>query len=439
MKNKKNIKRRLIILSLDAVGGRDLSYMETLPHFGPFFERAAGCKEVLSVYPSLTYPAHASIVTGRYPKNHGIVNNLQIQPGREPSDWFWQRHYVHGTTLYDEAKKNGYRTAALLWPVMGKADIHYNLPEVLPNRPWQNQILVSMWNGTPLYEWDLQRRFGSLRDGIKQPQLDNFVHASMLYTLLKYRPDMMFVHLTDVDTNRHLHGLDSSEAMAALGRHDARLGELLALLRKLGIEKDTDIVLLGDHCQLDVKEAIYPNYVFVKKGLASVFHGRIKNWNVLARDCDGSCYIYVKNETFLKPAEALLKRLMERPNSGIARILSRQEAITLGADPKCAFMLEAANGYYFQNGWTQYRRAAGASDHHTDFHIQAATHGYLPDRDGYRTFFMAAGPHFEPGARVARMSLVDEAPTLACLLGLNLGPVDGQVQTSLLSKPKREG
>ena len=107
-------KRRMIILSLDAVGGRDLAYMETLPNFGPFFKRAAGCGEVVSVYPSLTYPAHVSIVTGRYPKNHGIVNNLQVQPEREPSDWFWQRKYVQGTTLYDEAVKNSCRVASLL-------------------------------------------------------------------------------------------------------------------------------------------------------------------------------------------------------------------------------------------------------------------------------------------------------------------------------------
>ena len=117
-------KRRMIILSLDAVGGRDLAYMETLPNFGPFFKRAAGCGEVVSVYPSLTYPAHVSIVTGRYPKNHGIVNNLQVQPEREPSDWFWQRKYVQGTTLYDEAVRNGCRVASLLWPVMGKARVH---------------------------------------------------------------------------------------------------------------------------------------------------------------------------------------------------------------------------------------------------------------------------------------------------------------------------
>lgn len=432
MKRDGSKKRRMIVLSLDAVGGRDLPFMKTLPHFGPFFEKAAGCGEVVSVYPSLTYPAHASIVTGQYPKNHGVVNNLQVQPERQPSDWFWQRKYVRGTTLYDEAERHGYRVASLLWPVMGKARVHYNLPEVLPNRPWQNQLSVCMVNGTPLYELDLQMRFGSLRAGIKQPQLDNFVHASMLHTLEKYRPELMLVHLTDVDTNRHLHGLDSAEAMEAIRRHDMRLGELLELLGRLGLEEETDVVLLGDHCQMDVKEAIYPNYYFVKAGLMRVENGRVREWKAAARDCDGCCYIYVKDRSCFGRVERLVRKMMERENSGIARIFTRDQAVSLGADPECAFVLEAEDGYYFQNGWEEYRRKAGASDHHTDFHIQAATHGYLPDRAGYRTFFMAAGPHFAKGARVDRMSLVDEGPTLARILGLDLGDVDGRVMEMLL-------
>lgn len=425
-------KRRLIVLSLDAVGSRDLEYMETLPHFKEFFKRAAGCREVNSVYPSVTYPAHTSIVTGCYPKNHGIVNNLRVQPEREPSDWFWQRKYVSKTTLYDEAEKRGMRTAALLWPVMGKAKIHYNLPEVLPNRPWQNQIGVCMVNGTLLYELELQMKFGSLRDGIKQPQLDNFVHASMLHTIEKYRPELMLVHFTDVDTNRHLYGVESEEARAGLRRHDERLGQLMALLTRLNLMEETDVAVLGDHYQTDVKEAIYPNYVFAKKGYMTIHNGKVKEWKILARDCDGSCYIYVKEERYLSHAKALIDNLMARENSGIAAVFTGEEAAALGADPKCAFMLEAADGCYFQNGWEKYRKKVGASDHHADFKLQAATHGYLPDRDGYRTFFMAAGPHFAAGARVESMSLVDEGPTMARVLGLDLGKTDGNAVEILL-------
>lgn len=137
MKRERN---RLIVLSLDAVGSIDLPYMRTLPHFRAFMKRAAGCERVISVYPSLTYPAHTSIMTGLYPANHRIVNNHKIQPEKRKPDWFWQRRYIHGTTLYDEARRSGLKVATLLWPVTGKARIRYNLPEVWANQPGRTRF-----------------------------------------------------------------------------------------------------------------------------------------------------------------------------------------------------------------------------------------------------------------------------------------------------------
>ena len=85
----KHERNRLIVLSLDAVGSMDLPYMNTLPHFRAFFKRAAGCGRVLSVYPSLTYPAHTSIVTGLYPARHGrtkagLAVAEALYPGHHP-------------------------------------------------------------------------------------------------------------------------------------------------------------------------------------------------------------------------------------------------------------------------------------------------------------------------------------------------------------------
>ena len=85
----KQIPKRVMIVSFDAVGAKDLEYLQTLPNFQRFFEQAALCSHVNSVCPSLTYPAHTSIVTGRMPKNHGIVNNTKIQPNRKDPDWLY--------------------------------------------------------------------------------------------------------------------------------------------------------------------------------------------------------------------------------------------------------------------------------------------------------------------------------------------------------------
>ena len=64
-----------IVLSLDAVGARDFELLKEQPNIKEILVDASYSTEVLSVYPSITYPAHTSIVTGKYPNVHGIINN----------------------------------------------------------------------------------------------------------------------------------------------------------------------------------------------------------------------------------------------------------------------------------------------------------------------------------------------------------------------------
>ena len=50
----KQIPKRVMIVSFDAVGAKDLEYLQTLPNFQRFFEQAALCSHVNSVCPSMT-------------------------------------------------------------------------------------------------------------------------------------------------------------------------------------------------------------------------------------------------------------------------------------------------------------------------------------------------------------------------------------------------
>ena len=79
------------MLSLDAVGRRDMEFMMTLPNFSEVVKNGAFCDRVYSVYPSLTYPAHTAVVTGRMPNNSRIVSNTKLQPNRMDPDWLYKR------------------------------------------------------------------------------------------------------------------------------------------------------------------------------------------------------------------------------------------------------------------------------------------------------------------------------------------------------------
>lgn len=427
----------VIILSFDCLSALDFPILQELPHFRSLIEQGAIAKKVEAIYPSVTYPSHATIVTGNYPNKHGVVNNTLLQPGRESPDWHWYRRSIKGTTLYDEARKANLTTAALLWPVTGRAKIDYNLPEIFPNRPWQNQILVSLFSGSPLYQLDLNRRFGHIRNGLSQPELDDFVLASAVHTIQTKKPNVMFVHFTDLDTQRHYHGFTSKETQAAIHRHDERLGQIINALQKSGIYENSTIIALGDHSALSENKAIQLNVLFHQKGLISVNQkGKLTNWKAYCKSCDGSAYVYVKdkNDTqTIQTVQHLLEELLQDKQNGIEFILHDEDAKERGADGNCLFMLEAREGYYFIENYTgDFIKEITEKDVTSNKKYTFGTHGYSPTKPNYETIFIASGKGIRQGATIPYMRLIDEGPTIARLLGLHLGETDGTVIEDLL-------
>lgn len=429
----RNSHQRVIVISLDAMGSSDLEYMRTLPNFRKLWEHAAICRNVSSVCPTLTYPAHTSIVTGKIPRRHGIINNTQLQPNRPTPDWFWQRKYVKGTTLYDEAIKAGWTTASLLLPVTAKSHIKYCVPEVLANRPWQNRASVMLTNSSAFYVIDLYRRFGRLLDGIRQPALDNFVHAAALYTIRKHNPDLFLIHFTDLDTNRHIYGVHHEKAVQAMNRHDKRLGEILQALEETGDMAKTTVVVLGDHFQKDTKQIVYFNYLLREKGYLTTKGDKITDYKVIAKHCDGTCYIYLhpkyrKDEALIAEVTQMFTRLSAEEKYGIGHIITGKEAGERGADDTCVMMIEAKDGYYYLD---EFEVLTGPVSEEKK-HKMRATHGYFPDKADYQTFFMASGYGIREGVEVESMHLYDEGPTLAKLMGLRLPDIDGRIMEEIL-------
>jgi len=424
-------RRRLIVISFDGLADQDFETVSAMPAFGRLINRAAWHKSVESIYPSLTYPAHATIVTGRLPKDHGIVNNTLFQPGRPSPDWFWSRRYLMGDTLYDAAARAGMRTAALLWPVTAGAGIHFNMPEVLANRPWKNQILVSLRSGSPGYQFEMNRRFGKLRHGTDQPALDHFTHQALMATLEEKHPDLTLVHYTDLDSQRHDYGFNSKMAAEALKRHDRRLGDILDWIENQPDREVYGVCVLGDHSSLDVERVVNLNPLFIDRGLIQLDHkGRLKDYRALMKSADGSAYLYVKGPE-LEHVKAHVRKIVEdfaREEEAIEAIYHHREIVAFGADPGAYLMLEASKGYYFNDRL----EATDPVEEITDLTVRGEpfyhwnTHGFSPLKPKYNTVWIMAGDGIKSGEITTPMSLLDEAPTFAGWLGVELeGAVRG--------------
>lgn len=420
-------KKYMIIISLDAVSSKDIKILKKLPNISTLIDNGSLISNVKSIYPSLTYPAHVSIVTGKYPVNHGITNNTVLNIKDENPNWNWYGNKIKGDTLFDLAKKQGLKTCSIVWPVTGKMDIDYNMPEIFGTKPWHNQLIMSALAGSLFYQLNLNNKFGYIRKGTKEPYLDDFVTECTKYTIEKLKPNLTMIHLIDVDSHRHDYGYGSKEAYEALNRNDRRVGEIIESLKKVGIYDDTTIVLLGDHSAIDVHEVIRLNSEFKKEGLLKNDGNKIVDFISVCKECGGSAYIYINKKATLEDKNKVLEILNRfKKNGYIENILTREEAEKEGADSNCDYMLEATRGYYFSN------EVLGESIEDTDNiksgHIYKAVHGYSPKKEEYGTFFLVKGKEIREGVELNGGELINHAPTLGKILGLEFKNIDGKVE-----------
>ena len=114
---------------------------------------------------------------------------------------------------------------------------------------------------------------------------------------------------------------------------------------------------------------------------------------------------------------------------GISQVFTEpeiRERERLGGD--FSFALESDGYTSFGDNWV---RPAVIGYDQSDYRRGRATHGHLPDK-GPQPVFVAKGPGFREGAELDACRLVDEAPTFARVMGVELPRADGRVLEELL-------
>lgn len=430
MKNK-----YVIVISFDAVSEEDLEFLSKQPNFSKLIKNGALIKNVESVYPSLTYPAHVTIVTGKYPKNHGVINNTVLDFKNDNPDWYWYRKYIKGDTIFDLAEKSGIKTCSILWPVTARSKITYNMPEIFCTKRYDNQILKSALAGSKIYQVNMNKKFGYLRQGMEEPYLDNFATEVAKKTIRELKPNLILLHLIDSDSQKHKYGIENKEVIESLKRHDERLGEIIESLKLAGIYEDSTIIALGDHSQINVNNVIKLNSILMKNDLINVNGNKIKSYKAIAKSCDGSSYIYLKNKNDVetrKKVRDILNELKNKYSNVIEEVYNNEEIKNLGADINASFMIEAKRGYYFIDDFLG--EAIEVIDESSKIkHKLRASHGYLPSRDNYKTFFIAYGKTIKKGVVLEKGKLINHGPTIAKILDIDLRDCDGIVEERILN------
>ena len=386
---------RLCMISLDAVAKPDADRLLSLPALSALARQGVFCDQVKTVYPTLTYPIHASLLTGCYPDTHGIAHNQPFQPDTPPRmrSWYWSIGDIKTKTLHEAAKEKGMDTASILWPVTGKNPYaRRNFPEVLP-LPGENAVLKMLKYASPAWVLHMEAIYGRQRKSIRQPDLDDYAAllCEKLYAFLP--PKLLTVHLVDCDAMRHKYGTDSPEARAAMERLDRRVARIVEAVRKAGLLDETLFCVVSDHGQQDA-----PKGVLLDAELKAACGARAQSLGMGA---------YIFGPDLDRARQALEEN---REAWGVGRILGEPELRALRAPLNVHLAVDALPGHCFIDEPEETR----------------GEHGFSLDCPQARTLLWLKGPGVKQGFRLQEADLVDIAPTLAKALGLSLPQAEGK-------------
>ncbi len=432
---------KLIVLSMDAMVTEDLEYMKTRPNFRKLFAHAASVGKVRTVYPSLTYPAHTSIITGCRPGKHGIFDNNRAGIKEQHDDgWYIDANWIRTDDVFKAAKRAGKSTAGVYWPVTVRhPQIDHLIGECFGK--WMPGIepeeMFRRLDTAPEMMEIIRKNMDRYPEPEKAgPELckkntsDEFLMGCACDVIRKYQPDLLMIHNCYPDSTRHRYGAFSEKMTDCLEYTDQWLGDMIDALEETGIYQQTNFVLLSDHGQMDYSRRIRLNTKFVRDGMIQLAEdGSVADWKMFMKSAGMSAYIYLNDRAFYQKEYAYLQDLLSEGVWGFEKIRTKEETeAQYGLYGDFDFMVETDGYTSFADSW--HEPICNPIDF-TNYRLGKATHGYEPEK-GPQPVFVAAGPDFRADAYIPEARIYDEGPTFAKLLGSELKDAEGEALTELL-------
>jgi predicted AlkP superfamily pyrophosphatase or phosphodiesterase len=192
----------VVIISVDGLRADALAQSDT-PVLDGLIARGAYSDSAQTVVPSATLIGHASMLGGMTPEHHGIYWNVDAP----------ELGKIKGPTLFTVAHEAGLTSAM----IAGKPRLeHIVLPNSVDNFDYAGY-------------------------------LDQFTVAHALDVIETNIPDILFVHMPDVDEQGHATGWMSEEQLATISQADGRIGEMVAALETYGYVDHTLLIITADH------------------------------------------------------------------------------------------------------------------------------------------------------------------------------------------------
>lgn len=338
-------------------------------------------------FPSLTFPNHYSLVTGKRPDHNGIVGNTMEDP-QIPGVTFTlsnrdavtdSRWWEMAKPIWVSAEQQGVRTGTMFWP-----GSEAQIDGVRPTK-WAvfDQKKPSNDRVDTLLSW-----------------IDESKNAPL---------GLATLYFDIVDSAGHHYGPDSTEVRKAAADVDAAIARLVEGLKARDLYERTNIVIVADHgmAPLPGKQRVVLDEAVDLSKLRYVGLGAIAG-------------IYPNKGEEAAVAAALTKPQPHMTCWEKAKIPAR---LHYGSNRRIApIVCSAQTGWYITTLASQKKRGEEGGEMR-----DGGAHGFDNADPLMQAVFVARGPAFKSGKTLPVFDNVDVYPLLAKVTGVRPEKVDGQL------------
>ena len=263
--------KHVIFLSIPGLRRHDLEQMPLLTQF----VGGGSVSKLLHSFPAVTWPAQATLLTGKLPSEHGVVaNGFYWRDEDRVEMWTAWNEKIQAPQMWDRLNDRGLKSA-VWFPMLSKgchAD-YVCMPAPIHNPDGSE----SLWCYTKPTE-----AYGKYLDALGHFPLKHFwgplaninstewIVDSAIIAGNEYRPDFFYLYLPHLDYAAQKAGPDSKAATNALVELDRVLGKLYEGLTHAFSQEQLTWVVASEYTIQAVDHVTYPNRRLREAGFLTV-------------------------------------------------------------------------------------------------------------------------------------------------------------------------
>ena len=379
----KDLRPTVILISLD---GFRYDYLDKFqpPELSRLAKEGVRAKWMIPSFPTKTFPNHYSIATGLYPAHHGIVENNVYDFGqvfkmddhdkvRDPRWWL-------GEPIWVTTEKQGQHSASYFF-VGTETEIEGTRPSMW--RSYNGKVPNDMRVDKVLGYFDLPA---------------------------DKRPTMISMYFSDTDDVGHEFGPNAEETKYAAWNVDREIGRLMDGLRKRGIDKKVNVIIVSDHGMAPVN---LKNTTFLDDYFDFDLTDRILWTNEIA-------------QIFPKPGntDAIFSKISKLPHVTCWKKQEIPPRLHYSDGPRVApIVCSSEEGWITTNHkkWDDWLKDQDETDR------PRGAHGYDNRYQSMMATFIAHGPAFKSGYVAEPFENIQVYNVMCRILGLKPAPNDGKL------------